>query len=226
MTPGRMSLRSMGGQALRRLRHRVRTPRERLVADWLAANGDITYRLDFPLTPESTVVDVGGYQGQWASDIYAAYRCRIHVYEPVAEFAQFIRARFDANPDVVAHDYGLAATERTERLTLAGDSSSVLSGGAAEAEQIRLAAVGRELADIGQVALLKLNIEGLEYELLDALIASGAIADVDNVLIQFHDFVPDAADRREAIRRGLAATHDLRWDFPFVWEAWQRKPVN
>jgi FkbM family methyltransferase len=200
----------------------LRTPRERLVAEWLAANGDITYRLDFPLTPESIVVDVGGYQGQFASDVYAAYRCRIHVYEPVEEYARFTRARFAANPDVVVHDYGLAATARMERLNVTGDSSSVLSQDAGAAEQIQLASAVDELAAIGRVALLKLNIEGLEYELLDALIASGAIAYVDNLLIQFHDFVPDAVKRRESIQRGLATTHTLHWDFPFVWEAWQR----
>jgi hypothetical protein len=92
------------------------------------------------------------------------------------------------------------------------------------AEQIRLIAVDDELAVLGPVALMKLNIEGLEFELLDALLGGGGIANVDNLLIQFHDFVPDAAARRTSIQQQLMRTHEQLWDFPFVWEAWQRRP--
>src|SRR4051794_32654586 len=79
------------------------TDRERLVETWHAMNGDTTLRLDFPLDTSSVVADVGGYQGQWASDIYARFRCRIHVYEPAAECADRIRERFEHNPDIVVH---------------------------------------------------------------------------------------------------------------------------
>ena len=40
------------------------------VAPWLADNGDKTYRLDYNLNENSVVFDLGGYEGQWASDIF------------------------------------------------------------------------------------------------------------------------------------------------------------
>jgi FkbM family methyltransferase len=223
MVSPRSTLTKVGRRAVKVVRNRLRTPREHLVDQWHAESGDITRRLDFPLDRESVVVDGGGYQGQYASDIYATFRCRVHVYEPVRAFADFTRRRFASNPDIVVHDVGLAANTRTERIALEDDASSVLAGAAARTEEIRLAAVTDELSRIGHVTLLKLNIEGLEYEVLESLLDAGRLTHIEHLLVQFHDFVPDAADRRERIRTGLSATHELRWDFPFVWEAWQRR---
>jgi hypothetical protein len=42
-------------------------------------------RLEFDPSPDGVVLDVRGYEGQWASDIFARYGCRIHVFEPVPQ---------------------------------------------------------------------------------------------------------------------------------------------
>ena len=222
MTRPRELVATAGRRVVRRTRQLLRTPRERLVDEWLAANGDITLRLDFPLDTTSVVMDVGGYQGQYAGDIYSAFRCRVHVYEPIPAFAAFIGERFTGNPDIVVHDYGLAANTRTEQMHLAGDATSALDAITGAAQEVRFVSILDELSRIGPVSLLKLNIEGLEYELLEAMLDNSAVATVDHFVIQFHDFAPDAAARRERIRASLAATHELRWDYPFVWEAWSR----
>lgn len=199
------------------------SPRDRLVAQWLATNGDITRRLDFPLDDESVVMDVGGYQGQYASDIFSAYRCQVHVCEPIATFASFISRRFTANPNIIVHEYGLAATTRTERMHLAADATSAIDAGEGDGDLVRMVSIREELDRLGHVSLLKLNIEGLEYEVLESMLDNTSTKVVDHLLIQFHDFAPDAVTRRERIRAGLAATHELQWDYPFVWEAWSRR---
>jgi hypothetical protein len=76
---------------------------------------------------------------------------------------------------------------------------------------------------IESVDLVKINIEGGEYDLLDHLIAEGLIERIRDVQVQFHDFVPGAEARRAAIRHGLEATHVVTYDEPFVWENWRRK---
>ena len=78
-----------------RLRNRKQRRAYRAVlARWNADGGDTRFRFDYDLTPESVVLDVGGYEGQWASDLYARQRCQIRIFEPVREFAQLIDARF------------------------------------------------------------------------------------------------------------------------------------
>ena len=76
---------------LRRRRHRREY--RRTVAQYYADGGDIRFRFDYELAPDSLVLDLGGYEGQWASDLYARQRCRIDVFEPVARFAAAIGAR-------------------------------------------------------------------------------------------------------------------------------------
>src|SRR3954451_14159129 len=89
---------------------RDEAPRERVLARWRADHGDERLRLDYALTSSSVVFDVGGYQGQWASDIFSRFLCRVDVFEPVKEFAQEIERRFSGNDAIVVHAFGLGAT--------------------------------------------------------------------------------------------------------------------
>ena len=141
-------------------------------------DGDATLRLDYPLTSDSTVLDVGGYKGRWASDIFGKYCCRIAIFEPWPAFAQQMEARFRHNPAVTVHAFGLGGYSRTERLYSQGDSTSVFQRSQTSSSQalpIRaFAEIWRELG-LTAVDLMKMNIEGGEYELLNALIDTGHI---------------------------------------------------
>lgn len=59
------------------------TKQEKEVKRYFADGGDEVFRYDFDLNNESLVLDFGGFKGQWASDIYSRYNCRILVFEPV-----------------------------------------------------------------------------------------------------------------------------------------------
>lgn len=182
-------------------------------------------RLDYPLGPTALVVDAGGYEGQWASDIFGRFACRVHVFEPVASFADRIGARFAHNPAIVVHREGLAGRTRTETIHLRANGSSIFGRAEGPGETIAL----RDVAEwwsahhIEQIDLLKLNIEGGEYEVLERLLETGLVARVVAVQVQFHQTVPDAAARYEKIAAALAATHRLTWRYPWVWENWQRR---
>src|SRR6478609_5702767 len=55
-------------------------------------------RSDFDfLNDKSIVFDLGGYEGQWTSDIYSRYNCHVYVFEPVREFYEIIKNRFKNN---------------------------------------------------------------------------------------------------------------------------------
>src|SRR5690349_17857574 len=105
-----------------RLSHKLCPPLEDTqalrVKPWFADNGDKTLRLYYDLDEDSTVFDLGGFEGQWASDIYSMYSCTIHIFEPVNEYAQNIKRRFAKNKKVHVHQYGLAGYSRDERISL------------------------------------------------------------------------------------------------------------
>lgn len=206
---------------LRRRRHK--TEYRRMVAQFYADGGDTRFRFDYDLKPDSLVLDLGGYEGQWASDLYAQHRCRIEVFEPVTRFAAAIAQRFRRNPDIRVHSLALGGSTRTETLSVHGASSSAYKSKSAT-EEVRFVDVAQwfEEQRIGEVRLMKINIEGGEYELLERMLERGLTARVADLQIQFHNFSPDAAQRMAAIQRGLAVTHRPTYQYRFVWENWRR----
>ena len=69
---------------------------------------------------------------------------------------------------------------------------------------------------------MKINIEGSEFELLDHMIDTGYISKVKHLQIQFHNFVNDSEVKRKTIRDKLKYSHKNIFNFPFIWERWDR----
>ncbi len=75
-----------------------------------------------------------------------------------------------------------------------------------------------------KIELLKLNIEGGEYELLESLLENDCITYFKNIQVQFHDFLFDnAKERMTKIQEQLSKTHELTYQYEFVWENWKLK---
>ena len=193
------------------------------VQEWYRARGDQTLRLNYDLGPDSMVIDVGGYEGQWASDIYGKYRCKVHVFEPVEKFAHAIGERFERNPSVLVHAYGLGGRDTTVEFEELADRSSIFSKGRGKTVRVPIRQAAKVFDELGlsRIDLIKINIEGGEYELLQHFVDTGWISRISSLQIQFHDFVPDAKNQMSRIQEQLRRTHDLTWGFPFVWENWR-----
>ena len=88
-------------------------------------------------------------------------------------------------------------------------------------ETVEIRSVADEIRSLGRVDLMKLNIEGAEYELLGALAEADLMGEVRFIQVQFHDFVPDAVAKLQEARELLSRTHDVMWEYPFVWESWE-----
>ena len=69
---------------------------------------------------------------------------------------------------------------------------------------------------------MKINIEGGEYSLLEDLISNRLVANIKDIQVQFHTFAPNALERMKNIQMELSKTHHLTYNYPFVWENWER----
>jgi FkbM family methyltransferase len=193
--------------------------------EFCAADAVDKLLVSFPLNKDSVVLDVGGYYGDFAAQIYCRYGCKVFVFEPVKEFYEKIRDRFRNNQDIEAINAGVGASNKLLRINKSSDGSSVF-GQNREMEEIRMISLLEYMDDHipTKVDLIAINIEGGEYELLDAMFSDHGNANQFNyVLIQFHDFVANAPKMRDELREHMLRTHDLIWDFPFVWECWKRR---
>lgn len=177
---------------------------------------------EFPLTRESVVFDLGAYVGGWAHGIWERYEPRLYCFEPVATHFTQLVARV---PQAQSFPFGLAPETGEVQINVNDDSSSVYPRGGSPVT-CRMVAFSEFVADhaLREIELAKVNIEGSEYDLFDHLIITGQVAMIRHLMIQFHDFVPNAVARYEAIAAGLAKTHRL-WDrTPFCWENWGPLP--
>lgn len=197
---------------------------KRLVKAFYAAHGRGTPDRYDGLKPGDTVLDVGAYVGDWAERMTALYGVKVHCFEPHPRFIRHLQDRFAGRDDVTVQGYAVGRSAGT--LELSDDenaSSALVNSGPLVRGEVRPAAEVFDALGLDHVACIKMNIEGGEYDLLPALIETGLMSRVDRLTVQFHRYSPAQEAERDAIRKGLALTHECAWQYPFIWEEWVRK---
>lgn len=193
---------------------------------WYTDGKERELRYTYALDENSYVFDVGGYEGDFAAEIFARYKSKIFVFEPVRKYVSYLEHRFKYNKSVVIVPKGLGATNSTLQINVMDEASSYNRSESIHKkgilEKIEIIDVGDFCSNnaIEKIALVKINIEGAEYDLLDRMIDLGLVNNCSNLQIQFHDFYPDYENRYRKIKESLEKTHRLTYSYPFVWENW------
>lgn len=210
-------------------RHIKREPFLLEMDRWFRDKGDETFRLEYPLTAKSVVFDLGGYHGDFAAAIHQKYGSKVYVFEPVPEFYKKCVTRFQGNPQIICLNYGLSSSDGLLDIGMAENASSFASPHAkGSVQRVRVRSIVECIRELGieKIDLIKINIEGGEFDVIPAIIESGDINKVSYLQIQFHNFVDQAVLRREQIREGLAKTHMEMWNYEFVWESWSLRGLD
>jgi len=197
------------------------TPWQRFIRD----GHDTLLVRDLQLTPDSTVLDFGGYVGDYSASLVRAYGCRIEVFEPIRSFAQQLRGRFSGDSNVSIHECGIASQRETRVFRISQDATGAFATG--EPQEVVFEAVeyvNRVAA--GPIDLIHINIEGGEYELIPCLADAGVLERAARVFVQFHRAGAASAENRQHCERILATHHDMLWDYDWLWQAWLRKDAN
>lgn len=191
-------------------------------------------RTNYPLESNSIVLDVGVYHGDftnWCSELWGCY---VYGFEPVPEFFIEATRNFKDPIHVKLFNYGLGNSTRKVPLHVRADSSTVFFKEDIPPGQLRTI----EIHDVAHtfltlellhVDLLKINIEGGEYELLDRLVDTNLIQRVRFIQVQFHGgLLPgpgpvDADAERLRVRERLTGTHREQWCVKDgLWESWEK----
>tara|TARA_R110000744_G_scaffold173089_1_gene291871 strand:- start:108 stop:758 length:651 start_codon:yes stop_codon:yes gene_type:complete len=213
-----------------------KTHNDQAGADWADCYGDSTLRLDYPLTPDSIVLDIGGFKGNFAEQISNKFKCTIHIFEPMMKYAAHIAHRCKDNNNVFVHPVGVGGKSEditiyipdgTDEATMhPGDSKIAAEENIKVVDVVEVFKILTAAADgftFTHIDLMKLNIEGAEFDLLDRLIAKQLHKKVTDIQIQFHKIDYKSEERRDKIRKKLSKTHDCTWNYPFIWENWKLK---
>jgi FkbM family methyltransferase len=198
--------------------------------DWMGAvnaNPLLLYEAD--LNADSVVVDAGAYTGEWAQDIMRRYSPTIHAFEPDPRNFKQLAKQTLGNDRLIPYKYGLGDKNETVQMALELLGSSVFTDTSgkkgvpcAEVDICDISDTWTALS-LNHVDLMKINIEGGEFPLLERMIETDLLDKVGCYMIQFHEWHPGAYHRRRAIRKALAKSHRLEWDYHFIWEKWTLK---
>lgn len=188
---------------------------------WLRDNGEAK-RLDYPLNTDSLYMDFGAYEGKFARKIYDKFKCQIIAYEPIPKFLSICMETLK-NTGAQTLGYGLGKKDETCLVKDTNDATHLYSEGDIKVEVKDIyGLIGNLKYDID---LLKINIEGAEYDVLERMIETDMIKRVRYLQVQFHKFphIDKPIERRDAIWEKLQKTHKCQWCYEFLWESWERK---
>lgn len=177
-------------------------------------------RYDYPLNENSIVIDVGGYKGDFSEKIYDKYKCNVIIYEPVKLFFNDLVEKFKDNEKISIINMGLSNEYAKKEIKIQDDASGLYAEGSTE--EIILAPYSCKHNYLS-VDLLKINIEGEEYKLMDDIISNECHHHIKNIQIQWHNFYHSAEQIRKKISEELSKTHYLTYQFNWLWENWTLK---
>jgi FkbM family methyltransferase len=192
------------------------TLNENSLAAWQHENLE-HIRYEYDLGPESRIIDLGAYKGEWANELHNRYGCKVVVVEPT-EYINDFRNGIIVNKAAGTHNGKMSFGGRAYY-------TSAFETGDHEYECIDINPLLQEfIKPNSAIELLKINIEGAEYDLLQHIIGAGLHFYIKNLQIQFHqiDGVP-YEQWYDEISKQLSLTHKLTWHYPFCWENWTLK---
>lgn len=175
--------------------------------------------LDWPLTKDSTVVEVGGYKGRWALQIADRYGPRLFVFEP-QQWA------YDVCRDVLgerATVYNIALGIEDAVLPMGKwetDGCSFLEDDGHYGNMVEIDAFLQDVR-IGPIDLMLINIEGYEYTLIPHMLRKDIYP--ARLMVQFHGFADPDGTKTERIFRLLADDgYTIPWSYGKTLTAWER----
>lgn len=174
-----------------------------------------------PLDSQSTVVDLGGFAGNFSLDVLNNFSPKsVHVFEPVPEYMEKCRSTLSRWPNVTYHQVAVGEIEGETLIALHKDATSLYStaSGSTTVKVVSPKMLLELLPD--QIDLTNMNCEGGEYCLLEYLIEVGCVSKFKHLWIQFHDTVPNFAERFRGITSKLEITHHLRYNGGHRWQEW------
>lgn len=180
-------------------------------------------RLDYDLNQSSVVIDLGSYHGEFAQNIYNKYKCYVYCFEPFKEFYDYSKLTV-IEDKIKFYNFALGDGDDRKKIYFKDDETSFFNVGDSY-EEILIKDYGKEIANLNikNIELMKINIEGAEYDFLEHILDNNFHEQIKNLQIQFHSNVENYKKRRNKIREKLKATHKIEWQFPSVWESWSIK---
>lgn len=188
---------------------------------YVKAGGDQNFRYGFDCKREGVILDVGAFQGEFAK-FHSETADRVVCFETNKTAINALHKRFEGYRNVQICEFGIGSKTFKGRMIGEGPGASIALDDSADVIIRDVVSVFEEL-NLNEVTLMKVNIEGGEFDLIQALCDSGLILNIRELHIQAHDFADMNLNNYLSMHRTLSVHFNLIRSFPYVWDFWVRK---
>ena len=181
-------------------------------------------KFDIKLNQTGLVLDMGAYLGEYTEVILQKNKqITFWLYEPIPEFFMVCTNKFKDKENIVVHQKAVSADGRNFQMQIDGLRSRKESSIFFDSVTIESQSIQEIFDTVIEIELVKMNIEGMEYECLEQLIRTNSLVKARYLLIQFHNFEKDSHKRRDLIRKQMEIDFKNIYTFEWIWELWIRK---
>lgn len=166
------------------------------IEKWRKDECEHTKRIQYDLDGDSIVFDLGQTEQVWLDEMIEMHDCYFYIFEPSKYAYDKLIKKFQANPKIKIFNFELSASNN-------------------EAGIINFL----KTLNFEKISLMKINIKGSEYELLEKLLNNDICETIENYQIQFYSHKRKAIKRRKEIIKLFNERNYIHtYCYPFVWE--------
>jgi FkbM family methyltransferase len=168
--------------------------------------------------PGGVVIVLGGYLGESARGYLGRFpAARLIVFEPIPEFYSALRN----DPYLIGAEISPSAAwvdSKGLELSLEKDATGMFASG--PSKFVNTVDFAKFLDSLNsQPALLEINIEGAEFELMKHFLTNSTNLP-RTILVQFHKVSPNSTHQREEVQELLRSRYLQTYSYDWVWERW------
>jgi FkbM family methyltransferase len=159
------------------------------------------------------VIDVGGYNGDYAQKVLEMGASSVLIFEPNPKSYHRCCLRFKENPKVTVKRIALGDKNEKKKLYLKGISSS-LSKDLAGSKSYTIVNLKKasEIAVFKKENYLKLNCEGSEFMIIKDLHKNKLLKNCREILVQFHRLIGKKWEMRNILQETHTCVYSYKWD--------------
>lgn len=177
------------------------------------------------INEKSVVLDVGAFNGEFAEIILSKFGSNLILLEPLINEFNVLKKKFFLNKKVKVINKALSNNNGKAYLLIDKNNSFITNKNSNKSYEINCLDVKNLFDEELKIDLIKLNVEGSEYDIIERLIDLKYLTKCKNYLIQFHH-----KNNNKFEKRKINIENNFKNDlfekiasYEYIWELWNLK---
>ena len=184
--------------------------------------GDDVIFKNIILNKDSVIIDGGGFNGEFTDEILKKKFHKIYIYEPDPNFFNDLIKKYKFEKKIEILNLALFNKEKIITLSENSNASSIMEN-SEDGTKVKAVDTSKEFKKYKNIDLLKLNIEGAEYDVISGLIETQELNKVKYLLVQFHKEHDLDGSKFEKINLEILKNYNIVFNYKYVWSLYIRK---